>query len=81
MLSKTYLCFQWWIFFSKVNPWLIHFNVWQNPLQYCKVINLQLIKKKFLKSESFLFYLKMILYFFLIAESFWNFFSWLVVLE
>ena len=27
------------------NPWLIHFNVWQNPLQYCKVINLQLIKK------------------------------------
>ena len=29
-----------------VNPWLIHFNVWQNPLQYCKVISLQLIKKK-----------------------------------
>ena len=28
-----------------VNPWLIHFNVWQNPLQYCKVISLQLIKK------------------------------------
>ena len=27
-----------------VNPWLIHFNVWQNPLQYCKVISLQLIK-------------------------------------
>ena len=27
-----------------VNPWLIHVNVWQNPLQYCKVINLQLIK-------------------------------------
>ena len=26
------------------NPWLIHFNVWQNPLQYCKVISLQLIK-------------------------------------
>ena len=28
----------------RVNPWLIHVNVWQNPLQYCKVINLQLIK-------------------------------------
>ena len=31
---------------THVNPWLIHFNVWQNPLQYCKVISLQLIKKK-----------------------------------
>ena len=29
-----------------VNPWLIHVNVWQKPLQYCKVISLQLIKKK-----------------------------------
>ena len=29
-----------------VNPWLIHFNLWQNPLQYCKVISLQLKKKK-----------------------------------
>ena len=28
-----------------VNPWLIHVNVWQKPLQYCKVISLQLIKK------------------------------------
>ena len=27
-----------------VNPWLIHVNVCQNPLQYCKVISLQLIK-------------------------------------
>ena len=24
-----------------VYPWLIHFNVWQKPLQYCKVISLQ----------------------------------------
>ena len=23
-------------------PWLIHVNVWQNSLQYCKVISLQL---------------------------------------
>ena len=29
-----------------VNPWLIHVNVWQNLLQYCKVISLQLIKNK-----------------------------------
>ena len=34
---------------THVNPWLIHFNVWQNPLQYCKVISLQLIKKKKVK--------------------------------
>ena len=35
-----------------VNPWLIHVIVWQKPLQYCKVISLQLIKingKIFLK--------------------------------
>ena len=29
---------------THVNPWLIHGNVCQNPLQYCKVISLQLIK-------------------------------------
>ena len=29
---------------TQVNPWLIHVNVWQKPLQYCKVISLQLIK-------------------------------------
>ena len=27
-----------------VNPWLIHVNVCQNPLQCCEVISLQLIK-------------------------------------
>ena len=31
---------------SHVNPWLIHVNVWQKPLQYFKVISLQLILKK-----------------------------------
>ena len=31
----------WW---TPVNPRLIHDNVWQRPLQYCKVISLQLIK-------------------------------------
>ena len=29
---------------THANPWLIHVNVWQKPLQYCKVISLQLIK-------------------------------------
>ena len=29
---------------THVNPWLIHVNVWQKPLQYCKVISLQLKK-------------------------------------
>ena len=28
---------------THVNPWLIHVNVWQKPLQCCKVISLQLI--------------------------------------
>ena len=31
---------------THVYPWLIHVNVWQNPLQYCQVINLQLKLKK-----------------------------------
>ena len=31
---------------THVNPWLIHVNVWQKPLQYCKLISLQLIKIK-----------------------------------
>ena len=29
---------------THVNPWLIHVNAWQKPLQFCKVISLQLIK-------------------------------------
>ena len=29
---------------THANPWLIHVNVWQKPLQYCKIISLQLIK-------------------------------------
>ena len=29
---------------THVNPWLIHVNVWQKPLQYCKVSSLQVIK-------------------------------------
>ena len=41
---------------THVNPWLIHVNVWQKPLQYCKVISLQLIKineEKYLTSHSY----------------------------
>ena len=29
---------------THVIPWLVHVNVGQKPLQYCKVISLQLIK-------------------------------------
>ena len=29
---------------THVNPWLIHVNVWQKPLQYCEAISLRLIK-------------------------------------
>ena len=29
---------------THVNPWLIHVNIWQKPLQCCKVISFQLIK-------------------------------------
>ena len=29
---------------THINPWPIHVNVWQKPLQYCKVISIQLIK-------------------------------------
>ena len=29
---------------THVNSWLIHTNVWQKPLQYCKLISFQLIK-------------------------------------
>ena len=28
--------------FMYIYGWLIHVNVWQKPLQYCKVISLQL---------------------------------------
>ena len=41
---------------THINPWLIHVNVWQKPLQYCKVISLQLIKingKNKIKSSAY----------------------------
>ena len=41
---------------THVNPLLIHVNIWQKPLQYCKVISLQLIKinEKEKKREAWL---------------------------
>ena len=36
---------------THVNPWLIHVNVWQKPLQYCKVISLKVIKNKWEKMK------------------------------
>ena len=38
-----------------VHPWLIHVNVWQKPLQYCKVISLQLVKINGKKKRIHLF--------------------------
>ena len=37
---------------TQVNPWLIHVNIMQKPLQYCKVISLQLIKINGKKKEE-----------------------------
>ena len=37
---------------THVYPWLIHVNVWPKPLQYCKIISLQLKFKKKESSES-----------------------------
>ena len=42
-----------------VNSWLIHVNVWQKPLQYHKVISLQLIK---LNSKKIKFNFKKIIW-------------------
>ena len=36
-----------------VTPWLIHVNVWQNPLKCCEVISLQLIKINEKKKRAF----------------------------
>ena len=33
---------RWFRMGPHVHLWLIHVNVWQKPLQYCKVISLQL---------------------------------------
>ena len=48
-----------------VNPWLIHVNVWQKPLQYYKVISLQLIKING-KKKVLIYWLFMSIYNFII---------------
>ena len=42
--SSFLFCFLKNIYSPSDPPWLIHVNVWQKPLHYCKVISLQLIK-------------------------------------
>ena len=57
-----------------VTPWLIHVNVWQDPLQYCKVISLQLIKvngKKNKKLYNIFFTTRRKIS---LHKSFWNIF-------
>ena len=44
---------------THVNPWLIHVNVWQKPLKYCKVISLQPIKINGKKNPTLLYNNKM----------------------
>ena len=55
---------------THVNPWLIHVNVWQKPLQYCKVISLQLIKNIYIYSLVSLVFLKRSLVFLILFFSF-----------
>ena len=50
-----------------VKPGLILVNVWQKPLQYCKVISLQLIKKiRKKKTEDLIFAIT------IFTEAFWD---------
>ena len=52
-----------------VKPWLILVNVCQKPLQYCKVISLQLIKKKNLLDILEMMTILSILYLWFLAHS------------
>ena len=55
---------------THVNPWLIHVNVWQTPLQYSKVISLQLIKINEKKRTNFWICNKLNLWPFFLMELF-----------
>ena len=57
---------------THVNPLLIHVNIWQKPLQYCKVISLQLIK---INEKKLYSYWPQVLLKLLIFSSYWK--SWL----
>ena len=37
---------------NTLNPWLIHVNVRQKPLQYCKVISIQIVKVNVKRKEE-----------------------------
>ena len=37
---------------THVDPWLIHVDVWQKPLQNCKLISLKLLKNKGKKKKK-----------------------------
>ena len=37
---------------THVHSWLIHVNIWQKPVQYCKVIRLQLKLINFFKNKK-----------------------------
>ena len=43
---------------THVRPWLIHVNMWQKPLQYCKVMSILLKLNKLIKKKpNLIFYL------------------------
>ena len=57
---------------THVHPWLIHVNVWQKPLQYCKVISLQL---KYINFKNFLLLISS--YIIVIKKNTWYNFNFL----
>ena len=50
-------------------PWLIHVNVWQKPLQYCRVISLQLKLRKIEIDTVFSFSRKTTFFFLYVGAS------------
>ena len=57
---------------SHVPPWLTHVNVWQKTPQYCKVISLQLKKKKKRKKRNVLRQIFPLLPFYLMTYRYFN---------
>ena len=58
-----------WGWGAHVTPWLIHVNVWQNPLQCCEVISLQIIKINEKKKKRKLWYIYTMEYYSAIKKS------------
>ena len=66
---------------THVNPWLIHVNVWQKPLQYCKVVSLQLINEKKKSVSLKVLFLSLVSVLLLMNKSCFKYlssFSWLI---